>query len=66
MEAMTPVFINLHAKCPIFSAKDGKDTESHTLKVMTRFVYKAFKMILLDFKCDAHLGYESILLVSND
>ena len=31
MGPVTPVFMTLHVKGPIFSAKDGEDTESYLL-----------------------------------
>ena len=31
MGPVAPVFMNLHVKCSIFPAKDGKDTESSLL-----------------------------------
>ena len=32
MGPVAPIFMDLHVKCPLFSAKDDEDAESHLLQ----------------------------------
>ena len=72
MGPVVPVFMNLHAKCSIFSAKDYEDAESH---ILYRNDWKNLQGLAEDAKCgrfalnldvNGCLLYDSLTLVGND
>ena len=72
MGTVASAFINLHVKCPIFSAKDDEDAERHLSQSNDRM---NLQWIAEQAKCDrfcltlsgdAYIWYESITPVGND
>ena len=71
MRSLAFVFMNLHVKCLIISAKDDKDAESHLLHrndlMNSQDIAEDAKCgrFCLTFGSDAQLWYESITPVRN-
>ena len=69
---VAPVFMNLHVKCPTFSAKDDEDAQSHLLcsndwmnsHGSTKDI--KFGRFCLISGSDAYLQYDSITSVGKD
>ena len=45
MATVDPAFMNFHVKCPIFSAQDDENAESHPCVVMSGWIHKALQKI---------------------
>ena len=68
---VAPVFMNLHVKCPIFSAKDHEDGGSHPFHsgdwMKSQRIAEGAKCgrFYLTLSGDAHLWYKSVIPVRN-
>ena len=70
MGPLATVFTNLHVKCPILSAKDDEDAESHLLHSNDRMnkqgIREHVKWYMFCLTLDGDLCYKSMTPMSNN